>query len=1385
MNVGKLSILGFAIFLGNSVSLGGLGFEAQNILAEQAVPDQAPRPAEGQASPSETDGVATRTPLNPEQPLFADILDAELLEESTDPAVIRSRLVDVDFGQLTLLGRGEQDSVILELFDDLVTAVVKRVEYRDASNITLHGVINGEPGGTFTLVVAAPIVVANIRVPGIGFYQVRYLTSGIHVIHEVDESRYPECGGGIEPNVHQPGHDSVDEDHDAASGGDTEIDVLILYTGQARAAAGGTAGMIALITLAVAESNGAYENSSIIPRFQLVHTQEVEYTEPTGSDSFELMLSDLQTGANGLGVAHTLRDAHCADMVSLFVGGLEFCGIGYLMPAAALPPFDFAPWAFSVENWQCAGGNLTLPHELGHNVGCHHNRENACFTSSCSTLCCAGDSALEQGLGAYEHSYGHRIAGLWRTIMSYNAGCSCAKIPYFSNPNVLYAGNPTGIPGGHPSGANNALTINNTATIAANWRSSVCGASTVYVDADASGPSHDGLSWCGAFTDLQDALDGVVAGAEIHVAGGVYKPDRGSGDRSAAFHLVDGVAHRGGYAGCGATDPDERDTELYETILSGDLDGNDGPDFENNEENSYHVVTYGTGNGPSTLLDGFTVTSGNADGPSPYHHSGGGIGALGSSGSPTIINCTIRANHAANCGGGMSNLVSNTSIANCVFEGNSADGQAGGLCNILGDPSVSGCVFVNNYAATGGAVYSSNSNVLITSSAFEGNSANNGGAIYSAACDSVVLDSTFTENAGSKTIWTLGGSLLLAGSTFVGHSSCGVLFNRDVISVVIRNCTFLNNELAMMNSGSSPVVTSCAFIGNHDGPSCNGGAVWNGNSNPLFRNCIFSGNTSMAGGGALANYIASSPSLTGCTFSGNSANDAGVAIYSSGAGSGVTLRNCIVWGTSAVGLIQGPANITYSDVLGGYEGDGNFDLEPLFVDADGPDNTPGTEDDDLHLLPESPCINTGDPAFVQEPEETDLDGDLRVMGCRVDMGSDEFYPDCNQNGVMDDDDLSSGDSLDCNDNCTPDECDLPDCNLNDIPDECEPDTDGDGVIDGCDNCALFNPDQADCQPNGIGDVCDLDSGASEDCNTNDTPDECDIASGESGDCQSNGVPDECDPDTDGDDVADDCDNCELFNPGQEDCQPNGTGDVCDIAGGISEDCNENGTPDECDLASGTSQDCNENAAPDECDLVDGTSDDCDGNSVPDECEPDCNENNQADACDITAGISVDCNDNAVPDECEEGLGPIIIVQPMSQEAAPGSTAAFGVLAEGILPQYQWRKDGLDLIHSERIFGVQASQLFILDVVPADAGDYDCVVTDLFTGCSTVSDVGVLTVVEPCPADLDGSGDVAAADLAMLLGSWGPCPGCPAEFDDDGEVAASDLAFLLGSWGPCE
>ncbi|GAG24324.1 unnamed protein product, partial [marine sediment metagenome] len=205
-------------------------------------------------------------------------------------------------------------------------------------------------------------------------------------------------------------------------------------------------------------------------------------------------------------------------------------------------------------------------------------------------------------------------------------------------------------------------------------------AGTIYVDDDAP-LAGNGASWQTAYRYLQDALWVAGNGDEIHVAQGTYTPDRDeggsvtAGDRAATFYLIYGVSLYGGYAGVGAVSSDERDVELYETILSGDLNGNDVeildpadlPDEPTRAENSYHIVT-GSACDQTTVLDGFTITGGNA---SSYWSGGGGMYNYG--GSPTVSNCVFTGNRASRLGGAMHNRqYSSPTITGCVFAGNIA-----------------------------------------------------------------------------------------------------------------------------------------------------------------------------------------------------------------------------------------------------------------------------------------------------------------------------------------------------------------------------------------------------------------------------------------------------------------------------------------------------------------------------------------------------------------------------------------------------------------------------------------------------------------------------------------------------------------------------------------
>jgi parallel beta-helix repeat protein len=510
-----------------------------------------------------------------------------------------------------------------------------------------------------------------------------------------------------------------------------------------------------------------------------------------------------------------------------------------------------------------------------------------------------------------------------------------------------------------------------------------------YVDDDAS-TNGTGLDWEHAYRYLQDAffpVSGDPGIAEIRVAGGTYKPDQEEnggttpGDREATFHLLDGLAIMGGYRGCpggdcAGGDPNERDIELYLTVLSGDLAGNDGPEpFENYDENSYHVVV-GSGCDPTAVLDGVTVSSGCADGSYPHFSRGGGMYNYDES-SPTVANCTF----ASNWGSGMYNYYqdSDPTVINCVFSGN----WGSGMFSYFGSsPMVANCTFSGNWATVGGGMCNNQSHPTVVNCIFAGNSAqSNGGGVYNASSWATLTGCTFQGNAA--------------------QGDGGGLCNRHA-SPAVADCTFSGNWAGydgggMCNFDCNPDITSCTFSGN--AADYRGGGMFNYfDSNPTVANCMFSGNQAWVGAG-MANLTNCSPTLTSCVFNGNSAECYGGGMYSYGHSSPIVgnctfngnsaqeygggmftysysvpvLANCILW-NDLPEEIDGEAEAMYSNIQGGWPGEGNINADPLFVYPGEPDDTVGDGEYNLRLLGGSPSIDAGNNLAVPE-DWADLDGD--------------------------------------------------------------------------------------------------------------------------------------------------------------------------------------------------------------------------------------------------------------------------------------------------------------------------------------------------------------------------------------------------------------------------
>jgi len=446
------------------------------------------------------------------------------------------------------------------------------------------------------------------------------------------------------------------------------------------------------------------------------------------------------------------------------------------------------------------------------------------------------------------------------------------------------------------------------------------GGKIVYVDDDAPAGG-DGRSWQTAYQYLQDALADartIDKPAEIRIAQGTYKPNQVTDQTwwRFWFELTSGVALMGGYAGIGASDPNTRDIPVYETILSGDLAGNDVevddpcdlPDEPTRADNTGLLTT--VYQAEDVLLDGITIAGGRVISPVETRGGTGGGAIVIRDSSPTINNCT--------------------------FRGNTAEIYGGAVFISGGHPTFTNCIFVKNYAYGGGAIRGGQEGTIISNCSFTENTAgSSGGAII--GCAGTISGCTFQRNAS-----VAGGGGALA--------SC-----RGLIS----HCLFLHNTAgdyggAISSSGYRLSCRSCVFAENK--AALSGGGLFMSSSNVIMANCSFWGNAA-PNGSAITVYTwtpAHPPS-------------------------GLQLTSSILWdeGNEIWQNDNSIIGVRYSDIRGGYAGVGNLNADPLFADPNNGDFhlksqggrwVPGTQSwvEDSVI---SPCIDTGDPnsPIGQEP----------------------------------------------------------------------------------------------------------------------------------------------------------------------------------------------------------------------------------------------------------------------------------------------------------------------------------------------------------------------------------------------------------------------------------
>lgn len=254
-------------------------------------------------------------------------------------------------------------------------------------------------------------------------------------------------------------------------------------------------------------------------------------------------------------------------------------------------------------------------------------------------------------------------------------------------------------------------------------------------------------------------------------------------------------------------------------------------------------------------------------------------------------------------------------------------------------PTIINCIFLENSARYGAIYsqgdYSNHNQPRLIDCTFIANSAPTfGGGMNCTYSSPMLTNCTFSENFGP-----IGGGLRCLYS-----------------SPTLTNCTFSGNSATDYGGairfhspyGSGPTLTNCTFSGNST--SGYGGAIYVFDGVPAqLTNCIFSENSAEKGGGMYNN--SSNPTVTNCTFSENDA-DRGGGMYN--ANSRPTVTNCILWGDSIDEIYNsvGDPIVTYSDVQGGYPGEGNIDADPLFFTLGG---------FEYFLDAGSPCIDAGIP----------------------------------------------------------------------------------------------------------------------------------------------------------------------------------------------------------------------------------------------------------------------------------------------------------------------------------------------------------------------------------------------------------------------------------------
>jgi len=449
------------------------------------------------------------------------------------------------------------------------------------------------------------------------------------------------------------------------------------------------------------------------------------------------------------------------------------------------------------------------------------------------------------------------------------------------------------------------------------------GGPIIYVDKDATNGCNNGTSWDDAYIDLQKALararrcPGATA---IWVAAGTYKPTTNPADSGATFELIDGVDMYGHFGGIETYEdsPDERD--FANAANKTTLDGQIG--VNPLDAVQYVVTAKNIGYSEDTIVDGFTITG-------SYNGAGVLIDDCPNS-KLKIIKCNIEDNHQY------------------------------GIYSIAPDGStwhfeLQDCVVISNSMY---GIYCERSWPLINKTIFDGyiDEYNQSQSGISASMSAIDIYDSEVKNHTGPGIYASYSYLLAEGCSVKDNGGTGVAC-QWFCDVEIKQSKICLNKAAgiYLEDSLETTITNNWICDNlRVEPYDYAGIYLNGPISPaLIRNNTVCKNEPYG-------------------------------IYLTSGGTEPEVVNCILYyNTTQIGTGSGQPlqHVTYSCIQNGYDGEGNIDSEPLFLDED---------TSDYHLTWDSGCVDAGDPNGNYDGE-TDIDGEGRVKYGRVDIGGDEYY----------------------------------------------------------------------------------------------------------------------------------------------------------------------------------------------------------------------------------------------------------------------------------------------------------------------------------------------------------------------------------------------------------